>query len=58
MISLNKKLPVHWSSKISTKYKRNVITGEYHRAKRIADDFNFEVKCIAKKFLFQDFYFT
>ena len=25
--------------------------GELHRAKRIADDFNFEVKRITKKFL-------
>ena len=25
--------------------------GELHRAKRIANDFNFEVKCITKKFL-------
>ena len=25
--------------------------GELHRAKRIADDFNFEVKHITKKFL-------
>ena len=46
----SKKLPVHWSSKIPTKYKRNAITGELHRAKRIADDFNFEVKRITKKF--------
>ena len=39
-----KKLPVHWSSKIRTRYKRNAITSELHRAKRIADKFNFEVK--------------
>ena len=47
----SKKLPVHWSSKIPTRYKRNAITGELHRAKRIANDFNFEVKRITKKFL-------
>ena len=47
----SKKLPVHWSSKIPTRYKRNAITGEFHRAKRIANGFNFEVKCITKKFL-------
>ena len=28
----SKKLPVHWSSKILTRYKRNFITGELHRA--------------------------
>ena len=42
---------MHWSSKIPTRYKRNVITGELHSAKRIANDFNFEVKRITKKFL-------
>ena len=51
----SKKLLVHWSSKIPTRYKRNVITGELHRAKRIANDFNFEVKRITKKFLLAGF---
>ena len=46
----SKKLPVHWSSKIRTRYKRNAITGELHRVKRIAVDFNFEVERITKKF--------
>ena len=27
-----KNLPVHWSSKVPNKYKRNAITGELHRA--------------------------
>ena len=49
------KLPVHWSSNIPTGYKRNVITGDLHRAKRTADDFNFEVKRIMKKFLSASF---
>ena len=42
---------MHWSSKIPTRYKHNAITGELHRTKRIANDFNFEIKCITKKFL-------
>ena len=46
---------MHWSSKILTKYKRNTITGELHRAKRIAGDFNFEVKRITKKVLLARF---
>ena len=29
----SKKLPVHWTSKIPTRYKRNAITGELHRLK-------------------------
>ena len=41
---------MHWSSKIPTRYKRNAITGKLHRAKSIANDFNFEVKRITKKF--------
>ena len=47
----SKKLPVHRSSKIQTRYKRSAITGGLHRAKRIANDFNFKVKRITKKFL-------
>ena len=42
---------MHSSPKISIRYKRNLITGELHRAKSIADDFNFQVKRITKKFL-------
>ena len=38
----SKKLPVQWSSKILTRYKRNAITSELHRAKRIANDLCFE----------------
>ena len=45
----SKKLSVHWSSKILTKYKRDAITGELHRAKRIANDFNFKVNRITKR---------
>ena len=40
----SKKLTVHWSSKILTKYKHNAITSELHRAKRIASGFKLEVK--------------
>ena len=46
---------MHWFSEIQTRYKRNAITGELHRAKSIADDFNFEVKRVTKKFLFAGF---
>ena len=44
----SKMLPVHWSSKIPTRYKRNVVTGELDRATRITNDFNFELKRITK----------
>ena len=42
---------MHWSSKIPTRYKRSAITGELHTAKRIANNFNCEVKRKVKKFL-------
>ena len=35
----SKKLPMHWSSKIA-------LTWELHRAKMIANNFSFVVKCI------------
>ena len=42
---------MHWFSKIPTRYKCNAITGELHRTKRIANDFNFEAKSTTKRFL-------
>ena len=36
------KFSVHWISKLPVRYKCNAITGELHRAKRIASDFNKE----------------
>ena len=41
---------MHWSSKVPFKYKRNAITGELHRGKRIASDFDEETKRIRSKF--------
>ena len=46
---------MYWSSKIPNRYKRNAITGELHKAKRTADDWNFEAKRITKKFLSSSF---
>ena len=37
--SKSTKLPVHWSSKIPVRYKRNAITGELHQVKRITSRF-------------------
>ena len=50
VFSKSTKLPVHWSSKILVRYKRNAITGELNRAKRIASDFNKELKRIRQKY--------
>ena len=41
---------MHWSSKVPYKYKRNAITGELHRAKRIASNFDDETKRISSKY--------
>ena len=45
------KFPVRWSSKIPTNYKRNAITSELHGAKKIATDFDKELRRIKTKFL-------
>ena len=45
------KFPVHLSSKIQANYKRNAITSELHRAKKIAADFHKELRRIKTKFL-------
>ena len=41
---------MHWSLKVPYKYKRNAITGELHRAKRIASNFDDETKRIRSKY--------
>ena len=41
---------MHYSSKVPCKYKRNAITGELHRAKKIALDFDKETKRIRSKY--------
>ena len=45
-----KKLPVHCFSKVPFKFKRSAITGELHRAKRIASYFDEEAKRIRSKY--------
>ena len=41
---------MYLSSKISVRYKNNAITGELPQAKRIASDFNKELKRIRQKY--------
>ena len=41
---------MHWSLKVPFKYKRNAITGELHRAKRISSDIDKEIKRIRSKY--------
>ena len=49
------KTPTHWSSCIPQWYKRNSITTDLDRAKRIATDFNEEAKIIRNKFIKVDY---
>ena len=42
---------MRWSSKIPKRYKRNAINGELHRARRVASNFEEEIKRIKKKFV-------
>ena len=45
-----KKLPVHWTSKIPVRYKRNAIISELQRAKKIASNSDIEIKRIVNKY--------
>ena len=45
-----KKLPVHWTSKIPVRYKHNAVISELHRAKKIASNFDIDIKCVVNKY--------
>ena len=45
------KFPVHWSSKTPLRYKHNTITGDLHRANKIASNFSNEIRRIKIKYL-------
>ena len=49
-VNRNKKLPMHWSSKVPKKFKRNNINNDLHRAKKISSDFSTEIKEIKQKY--------
>ena len=44
------KIPVHWSSKIPKKYKRNAVWGDLNRAYRMSSNFDKELTHIRDKF--------
>ena len=46
----NSVCPVHWSSKVPFRYKKNAINGELHRAKKISANFQSETARIKAKF--------
>jgi len=45
------KLQVHWKSAIPERWKRNTILGALYRAKRIATNWQAEVKAIKQSFI-------
>ena len=49
-VSRNKKIPTHWSTKIPKKMKRNIVTNDLHRAKKICSDFEQELNIIREKY--------
>ena len=49
-VNRNRKMPMHWSSKVSKKIKRNIINNDLHRAKKISTDFETEIKEINEKY--------
>ena len=49
------KLPVHWTWKISKRYKQNAISADLNRAARIASTFTEEIQTIKKNFLGADY---
>ena len=44
-------IPIHWSTKIPKRYKRNIITIDFHRAGNIASNMKEEIQIFCKKFI-------
>ena len=51
----DRKLPVHWTSRIPKRCKRNSITSDLNRALRISSCFNNKISKIRQKFLNADY---
>ena len=51
----DRKLPVHWTSTIPMRYKRNSITNDLNRALHISSCLNDEISKIRQKFLDADY---
>ena len=47
----NRKKPMHWTSQVPKKIKRNIITNDLHRAKKISTDFNQEKDEVISKYV-------
>ena len=49
------RLPVHWSSRVPKRYKRNAVTGYLHRSKIISSNFQMEINVKKCKFWNADY---
>ena len=49
-VNRNRKLPMHWSSKVPKRIKRNIVTNDLHRAKKISSNFDMEIREIKEKY--------
>ena len=54
-VNRNRKLPMHWSSKVPKKFKRNIINNDLHRANVISSDFCNEINEIRQKYTYADY---
>jgi len=54
-VNRNRKLPMHWSSKVPKKLKRNIINNDLHRADKIGTDFRYEINNIKEKYKYADY---
>ena len=54
-VNRTKKLPMHWSSKVPKKFKRNIINNELHRARKISTNFSNEIREIKQKYYSADY---
>ena len=51
MYRKDNKQSIHWNSAVPKSYKRNVIIGDAHRAKRISCNFDYEISVIKSKYI-------
>ena len=54
-VNRNRKLPMHWSSKVPKKFKRNVINNDLHRASKISSNIIEDINEIRQKYKYADF---
>ena len=43
-------MPVHWTSKVSKRYKRNAVNGDLNRSYQISINFDHEKETIRQKY--------